>query len=104
MITQMIMTQMHQISIFDLDECENYDLDSDFASMPRPLNYSVYLKSIGHERGRKQAVARNIVKRKQDFIRSLRYHSCFIWIACHQKIYPVHDNFDGYVCPWYVTD
>ena len=85
---------------FDQEECENYDPDEDEIRQCRPINYSFYLQSEGVERGAKIKAAVEIFQRKKYFIRSLRHHSSFIWIACNQNIYPVHDNFDGYVCPW----
>ena len=85
---------------FDLSECENHYINSSSASMTRPTNYSYYLKSIKHERGRRLRIAKEKVSRKLEFIYSLRYHRCFLHIACYQQIYRVHGNFDGYVCPW----
>ena len=85
---------------FDQEECEDYYPSDDEMKTYRPINYSFYLKSEGVERNAKLKAAVEIVHRKKDFIRSLTHHSSFIWIACNQKIYPVHDNFHGYVCPW----
>ena len=79
----------------------NYDPnDGEIRQYRPPINYSFYLQSEGVERGAKIKAAVEIVQRKKDFIRSLTHHSSFIWIACNQKKYPVHDNFDDYVFPW----
>ena len=84
---------------YDKAECRNFDPEVDHPD-DRPVNYSSYLKAEGVPRNRRLQLALNTFGCKEFFIRSLRYHRCFIRFICHQKIDAINLYYRDYTCPW----
>ena len=62
---------------FDRTECRNFNAEKDHP-VYRPVNFSYFLKAEGVPRRRRLQLAMDTLARKEFFIRSLKYHRCFI--------------------------
>ena len=84
---------------FDRIECRNFNPEKDHP-IYRPVNFSYFLKAEGVPRHRRLQLAMDALGRKEFFIRSLRYHRCFIRFICHQNIDAINPYYQDYTCPW----
>ena len=77
-----------------------YLVKNDFESAKKSLKSLASLTTANLELDRINLTNLLTVSSKQSFVRSQKFHGCFIKMACDQNFNFMQNIFGGYTCPW----